>query len=124
MNVNKLFPSKWLKAADLDGRRVTVTIERVVMETMEGKQGRHEEPVVYFRGAKKALILNQTNAFAIAAAYGPETDGWPGQVVELYAVRIKVKGELREAIRVAVNGTTGPPSPEGDLDETLWEQNG
>jgi hypothetical protein len=25
MNVNKLFPSKWLRAADLDGRRVTAT---------------------------------------------------------------------------------------------------
>lgn len=128
MNVDKLFPSKWLKAADLEGRRVTVTIAEVRLETMQGQEGPHKEIVLHFRGSKsgKGLVLNATNRLAIRALYGPETDDWVGKSIELYATQVKAFGKMQDVIRVTGKDlpvvATKTETP-GDDDPGLWEPN-
>lgn len=82
MHIDSAFPSKYLKGADLNGKTVRVTIERVEIEEV-GNDG-DRKPVVYFSGKDKGLTLNRINADTISSAYGPETDEWSGHVVELY----------------------------------------
>jgi hypothetical protein len=72
MNINEAFPSKYLKASDLQGGTVTVKIDRVEMEMM----GDDRKMVVYFQGKQKGLVTNKTNANNIAALYGDDTDDW------------------------------------------------
>lgn len=123
MNINKLFPSRFIKAEDLQGRHITLTIARVVMERVHGEDGEEDKATVYFSEAKKGLLLNKTNAFAIGAMYGPETDAWTGKRIALYPTTVKAFGKMQPCIRieepapvkVKTNGNghaATPPEPE------------
>lgn len=97
MNINDAFPSKYLKASDIDGNP-TVEIAQVVEEEV----GRDKEmrPVLYFHGSEKGIILNKTNANNIAKLYGFETDDWAGKKVMLGTQYVDFQGQSVEAIRV------------------------
>ena len=71
MNVHDIFPSRWLSGHDLNGKPVTVTIKAVTMEEMYSPRGEETKPVVWFEKASKGLILNKTNAMAIASLRAP-----------------------------------------------------
>lgn len=109
MNVNQLFPSKWVKAPDLNGKRVPVTIRQVTIEEVQGDNGKEKVPAVWFKGAAKALLMNKTIAMQIAALHGPETDGWAGKRITLYATRVKAFGKTHDVIRV---DDKVPPMPQ------------
>ena len=88
MNIEKLFPTRWLHPEALNGRAVTVTIERVTLEKVHNPTTNKDEtkPAVAFRGATKLLLLNKTQALAIARILGSgETDDWAGKRVTLAA---------------------------------------
>jgi hypothetical protein len=96
MRIDSAFPSSYLKAADLQGRTVSVVMDRVAME--EIGSGEHK-PVLYFVGKEKGMVLNKTNSNNIAAAYGYETEAWAGQKIELFPTMVDFQGKSVEAIR-------------------------
>jgi hypothetical protein len=98
MKISEEFPSKYLKAADLQGREVRVTIANVERE----KMGDDTKPVVYFKGKEKGVVLNKTNSNAIADAYGDDTDDWFGHDIILLSVMTDYAGKMTPAIRVRV----------------------
>lgn len=98
MNINDVFPSKYLKASDLQGKAVKVVIDRVVVE----KMGEDNKPVVYFKGKEKGMALNKTNAQMIAAHYSPETAGWAGKEIKLYAGKVNFNGQMVDSLKVEV----------------------
>lgn len=90
-------------AFDLQGKDVTVTIDRVVAGELTGTSGRKsKKPLCYFREGrdKKPLALNATNCKAIASLYGNDTDGWVGKRVTLYPTTTQMGGETVDCIRV------------------------
>jgi hypothetical protein len=98
MDINSCFPGSYLKAQDLQGRTVTVKIDRVQVEVV----GDEEKPVAYFMGKDKGLVLNKTNAGTIAVLHGPETDQWIGREVKLYPTKVQFQGGMVDAIRIRV----------------------
>jgi hypothetical protein len=84
-SVAEIYPSRYLSAADLHGRAVTVTIERAALEELRNPRTHQTERklVVYFAKARKCMPLNKTQARALAAFAGDESDNWPGVVVVL-----------------------------------------
>lgn len=96
MKVGSLFPSNFLKAADLQERQITVTIDRVAMEDI----GSDHKPVLYFQGKEKGLVLNKTNTTTIAAGYGDDTDDWGGGEVIIYPSTTDFQGKVVDCIRV------------------------
>lgn len=96
-SVNEAFPSKYLSAADLQGRPVDVVIDSATQEQM--KDGEHKL-CIYFRGKKKGMILNKTNARRIADMYGDHTDGWIGQPITLVVAEVEYQGDTVQALRV------------------------
>lgn len=100
MNVNLIYPSKYLKAADLGERQVTVTIKSAAMEDLGYGAEKERKLVIYFERATKGLILNRTNAMIIASMYTPETDNWVGNAIILYSARVKAFGAWHDAVRV------------------------
>ena len=96
VDINQAFPSKYLKASDLKGHAVKVTI-RAFSFNEEGLQGK---PVMYFDGKEKGLVVNKTNAMALAFDYGPDTDDWIGKEIELFSARTQFNGQMVDAIRV------------------------
>lgn len=96
MRISAAFPSDYLKAADLAGRNIRVTMSHVEMKDI----GDDHKPVLYFVGKEKGIVLNKTNSNNIGAAYGDETDAWKGKDIVLYPAMVDFQGRSVEAIRV------------------------
>lgn len=107
MDIHNCFPSQYLKASDLQGQTVRVTIERIVMETLDGE----DKPVVYFAGKKKGFVLNRVNSYTLADALGPETDGWIGKQIKLRPEKTQYQGKQVDCLRVHFDA---PDAPEGN----------
>lgn len=87
-SVREMFPTRWLKAGDLNGRAFALTITAARIEELYNPRTRQEEPkiVVSFHAARKELICNKTQLLAIAAITGEdETDNWQGHSITLSA---------------------------------------
>ncbi len=99
MNINTAFPSKYLKAADLNGSAVSVTIREVRME--EVGRTKEQKPVVYFMNKDKGVVLNRVNSNKIAELAGSfDTEDWGGTVIAIYPTETEFAGETVECIRV------------------------
>jgi len=101
-SIHDFFPSNYLRAADLGGKEVDVTIDRVTSEDFEQDGQKRSKPVVHFRNKGiKPLVTNKTNAMLIATACGSEDySTWTGKQVRLYADLVNFRGKVSEAIRV------------------------
>lgn len=123
MNIFKtdLFP--YIAGDSLIDRAVVMTISKVQFETVVTHGGEvTQKPVIYFKESTKGLILNKTNAKAIAKLYGGETDDWTGKTITLYSEKVKAFGEVHNAARLrapknsdtkpAANGNSKAVSPD------------
>jgi len=102
MDIAAAFPSKYLSAADLNGRPATVRMGDVSKEVLD----REEKLILSFQGKKKQMVLNKTNAMKIAELHGNETDHWYDQVIEIYPAEVEFQGKMTDAIRVRAAGRT------------------
>lgn len=111
MKTEEVFPSRFLKAEQLD-HDVTATIEKVVMEDVYDSQAKEEvqKPVCYFEKATKAVLLNKTNWAVLVEAYGDESDLWAGKPVVITTVEVKAFGDVVRAIRLKLPKVNGTPS--------------
>src|SRR5262245_41190840 len=101
-NINDFYPSNYLRAGDLGGKEIDVTIDRVTSEEFEQDGKKRTKPVVHLRNADlKPVVLNKTNAMLIAAALGSEDyNTWSGKQIRLYADFVSFKGKVNETVRV------------------------
>lgn len=121
MNMNDVFPSKYIKAADLGGQVSIKTMNFVQMEEMgDGEQ----KPVLYFQNEQKGLVLNKTNTQRIVTLYGQESGGWAGKELELYPDLAEFRGTTTECVRVRrptgvgqQNGQPQQQTPQGGYSE-------
>jgi hypothetical protein len=131
MTRDEVFPSKYLKAADLKGKPRIVTIVMAPFEKLKGLDGKENRKIVlYFKNVPKSLPLNATNFDAVRDATGcDDTDDWVGKEIELYPTRTTMGGKLVDCIRirppsvsrpaVAVPPPASPPADEMS-DEIPW----
>lgn len=96
MKISEEFPSKYLKASDLQGREVKVIMQNVERE----KLGDDMKPILYFKGKDKGVVLNKTNSNTISDAYGDDTEDWFDQPLILFSVMVDFQGKVGPAIRV------------------------
>lgn len=103
MKQNDVFPSRYLKAEDLEDE-LTLTITKVGMTIFEGqgdKPERTQKPVVYFREVPKGLVINKTNWKLIVEVTGEEdSDAWTGKQITLFTLDVDAFGDVVSAIRV------------------------
>ncbi len=119
MRINDAFPSRFLKAADLNGRKVLLRMSHVEMEDVAGTGPDSTKPVLYFKGKKKGLVLNVTNANTIEEAYGRDTDKWEDRQIELYPTETEFQGKVVPCLRIRIPSSlpleagVGPSPPGG-----------
>lgn len=84
-SVSELYPSRWVKAADLNDKAVTVKVTDVKVEPVHTPGGETKTAAVLaFEGKQKRLILNKTQCRAMVAITGSEQfDDWVGINVQL-----------------------------------------
>jgi len=101
MRKNDAFPSKYLKASDLNGEDLVATIDEVVEEEV-GRE-KKKKPVLYFRGKVKPLILNGTNFDSVVLVTGEEdSDEWPGEKITMFSTEVPFGDKMVDAIRIRV----------------------
>ena len=111
MNVNDIYKSgNTLKAEDLKGHTVKVTIENYELKKFEDGA----KLILSFAGKEKGLVCNKTNAMIIQSAYGPDTDGWLGKTIEIYPDKTTFGGKLVDCLRVRV------PAPAATDQDIPW----
>jgi hypothetical protein len=106
------FPSRYLKAADLRGKEVTLHVHDINRDDLQlGGGGKKSALVVDLvemqkrpEAERKQLVLNKTNAMRIAWHHGSEMNAWVGKPFKLHAstTQMRVGGETRtvDCIRV------------------------
>ncbi len=107
MDDDQLFPSKYLRGSDLQGRAVTVAIDHVKMEKFFDQElkAEVEKPVIYFVGKQKGLIMGKSLAFQIAEICASKnTDDWKGREIMIYTERRLVFGQEKDVIKARGRG--------------------
>ena len=111
MNVNEIYPSsKSLKAEDLKGHTVKVTIAGTSVKDFDNGK----KIILSFEGKEKGLVVNKTNATIIASAYGGDTNGWHGKQLEIYPDKTMFGADLVDCIRVRI------PTPAANSEDIPW----
>jgi hypothetical protein len=101
MKRDEVFPSKYLKAADLDGKPAIVTIKTADLEVLKSTDGKEEAKIVLrFGGKKKCLPLNRINWDTVADILGDDTEDWPGGKIELYPTTTEMAGKTVDCVRI------------------------
>jgi len=100
--------SKYLKAADLKGKRVKVEIEGVdLVEFDDEEKGKTTKPALSLVGKDKKLVLSPSFVEEVMRAFGSDSDKWVGK--ELILSTKYYKAFDREGI------FTTPVIPENEL---------
>jgi hypothetical protein len=110
-----MMDSQWLRYHDLQGRDVTVTIERVVAGEVIGNKGaKNKKPVLHFKAKNKPLAINATIGRTIERMYGPDTAEWIGKQITLYTSTTEMGGETVQCIRVRPGKPSGAATADND----------
>jgi predicted YcjX-like family ATPase len=113
VDYDELYPGRFIKAGDLKGRDVNLTITKVRADELEGTKGKQIKGVLTFKETKKEIVLNRTNGECIKAMFGRKLADWVGKRVTFYPA--KIESEVADlAIRVR-----GSPDLAADLTFTL-----
>jgi len=102
MDFDQLYPKRFMKAGEFNGRPVTLTIASVKLEELGEGNEKKGKAVVAFKGTKKEWVANVTNGTCLKAMFGRKVDDWIGKRVTLYPVEMPdpFTGELILGIRV------------------------
>ena len=102
MHINDIYgSSEWLRAADLQGRKVKVRI--IDWDTVELKRPDRNvtQIALTFAGKGKRLGLNITNARMVASMLGDDPDQWLQQDIVLYPSKTpNASGQIVDCIRI------------------------
>jgi hypothetical protein len=89
LDFDELYPGRFIKAGDLKGRDVNLTITKVRIEELEGTKGKQTKGIVSFKESRKEIVLNRTNGECLKAMFGRDTGEWVGKRVTLYPAKIE-----------------------------------
>jgi hypothetical protein len=109
--------SKFLRAEDLlEAKKFRI---KTVAEELVGQSADKEKKlVVWFTNSSKGLVLNRTNNRTIRGAFGDDTSGWAGKVIEVFPTQADFQGRLVGALRIRIpppkqaKTSLAPPSRE------------
>jgi len=104
LKVSETYPSQYLTAADLNGKRLRVSIasvEEADVPDFNDKSITRRRLLLGFKGANKKMLLGSRNANILADAINDNCDSWVGQTIELFAQRESVAGTLKDVLKVS-----------------------
>lgn len=98
VDINEVYDAgEHLKAADIGTSMPTFTMGPSSVKDFDNGD---RKLVVSFQDTDKTLVLNVTNARAIADMYGHNSDGWVGRKIMLFTMPVEFNGNTVQAIRV------------------------
>lgn len=119
-----LYPSEYVKAADLRGKDVTVVVDHLTWENLVMAGGKRDRKVtVHLRSVsgkplEKRWVIGKTVLRQIAAALGGESEvsRWSGGKITMYPTSCRgADGKTVECIRVRVRAAQTTEEPPEDM---------
>ena len=105
-SVSQLYPEKWIKAVDLNGKTPVVKIVAVKVEEVRQFDGSKEtKAILSFEKATRRMILNKTRCkeFGAEIAESENFSDWIGLTIQLSPTTAR-NGKPTIAIQRPVNG--------------------
>jgi hypothetical protein len=103
MKMRDLFPSKYLRAADLQGKPRTVVIDHVSHEAFKDDGKDVQKAILHFKGNGTApMVVNKTNFQMLVAITGYDDDAeWSDEEIELYSTKVQGPGgKVVDSVRI------------------------
>lgn len=112
MDVNQMFPSKYLKGDELTGPK-TVTIASIrTEETYKPGKGKVDVFVLWCEKATRGIVLSRPLALSISEALGEsDTEKWTGKAITIYPLPMTVAG--RNLVAIRAKAAAPKPAPNG-----------
>lgn len=108
---DQLYPGRFIKAGELLGKKVTLTIADVNLEELVGDDGKAKaKAIVSFKETDKGLVTCKTNGICLREMFGVQLADWVGKRVTIFpdtwngepAVRIWGSPDLERDLEVTV----------------------
>lgn len=84
VNFDQLYPGRFIKAGELLGKKVPVTITAVDLEELVGDAGKQVKAVLSFSETQKRLVLCKTNGICVREMFGKQIPDWIGKRIVLF----------------------------------------
>lgn len=85
VDFDQLYAGRFLKAGELLGKKVTLTISDVDLETLQGEDGsKKAKAILSFEKTEKKLVTCKTNGICIKAMFGPKLADWIGKKITIF----------------------------------------
>ena len=75
--------SKYLKAADLEGKSIKVTIESVDLVEFDNDGEKETKPCLSLKGKEKKVVCNATTVMTLGSVYSFDSEAWIGKTIGL-----------------------------------------
>lgn len=108
---DQLYPGRFIKAGELLGKKVTLTIADVNLEKLVGDDGKAKaKAIVSFKETDKGLVTCKTNGICLREMFGVQLADWVGKRVTIFpdvwngepAVRIWGSPDIERDVEVTV----------------------
>jgi len=108
---DQLYAGRFLKAGELLGKKVTLTISDVDLEELQGDDGaKKAKAIISFRESEKKLVSCKTNGICIRDMFGKELAGWVGKRITIFedmwngepCIRVWGSPDIAEDIEVTI----------------------
>lgn len=84
VDFDELYPGRFIKAGELLGKQVTLTIASVDLDELEGEKGKKVKGIITFEKTPKQLVLNRTNGTCLREMFGRQIPAWVGKRITLF----------------------------------------
>lgn len=85
MDFDQLYPGRFIKAGELLGKKVTLTITEVDLEDLMGDDGKEKaKAIVSFRETPKKMVTCKTNGICLREMFGKKLSEWVGKRVTIF----------------------------------------
>jgi hypothetical protein len=81
---DELYPGRFIKAVDLKGKKVTLTLADVELEELQGDDGKKVKCIVSFKETEKKLVACKTNGLSFKEMFGKDIQNWIGKRVTIF----------------------------------------
>lgn len=81
---DELYPGRFIKSGELQGKKVTLSISDVDIEELTGDDGKKVKCIISFRETEKKLVACKTNGFSIKSMFGVKLTDWIGKRITIH----------------------------------------
>lgn len=81
---DQLYPGRFIKAAELLGKKITLTLADVELDELQGDDGKKVKCIVSFKETEKKLVACKTNGLSIKEMFGKNIADWLGKRITIF----------------------------------------